>query len=183
MTFPLQLTILRILLIPVFIVAFYLPSPWKYEVTTIIFAVAAITDWFDGYLARRWQVTTAFGAFLDPVADKLLVATALILLQQTHTHIGFTLATLIIIGREIVISALREWMATCGQREQVAVSWLGKAKTMMQMIALTLLLYHQPILGWDIAQIGMFSLYFAAFLTLWSMMVYLRAALPTLLSR
>jgi CDP-diacylglycerol--glycerol-3-phosphate 3-phosphatidyltransferase/cardiolipin synthase len=183
MTFPLQLTILRIVLIPVFIITFYLPTPWNHEVTTVIFIIAALTDWFDGYLARRWQVTTAFGAFLDPVADKLLVATALILLLQTHTHLGFVLATLIIIGREIVISALREWMATCGQREQVAVSWLGKAKTMMQMIALTLLLYHQPILGWDIEQIGMICLYLAAFLTLWSMWVYLRAALPTLLSQ
>lgn len=181
MNLPNQLTVLRIFLIPVFIIAFYLPVTWKYELTTVIFIVASLTDWLDGYLARRWQLTTAFGAFLDPVADKLLVMTALILLLQTHADLGFALATLVIIGREIVISALREWMAACGQRERVAVSWLGKLKTTVQMIALTLLLYHNSLLGIDMAQLGIICLYLAAFLTLWSMVLYVRAALPELL--
>lgn len=180
MNFPNQLTVIRIILIPIFIVAFYLPVTWKYELTTAIFVVAAITDYFDGYLARRWQQYTAFGAFLDPVADKLLVATALILLLPTHSEIGFVLATIVIIAREIVISALREWMAIQGLRDKVAVAWLGKVKTTAQMVALTLLLYHKPVFGFNIELIGVWCLYVAACLTVWSMLHYLRAAAPTL---
>lgn len=177
MNFPNQLTVLRIILIPVFVVAFYLPVTWKYELTTAIFVVAAITDYFDGYLARRWNQYTAFGAFLDPVADKLLVATALILLLQTHAeNIGFVLATVVIIAREIVISALREWMATQGRRQQVAVAWLGKLKTTAQMVAITLLLYHKPLFGLDIELLGIWCLYVAVILTVWSMVEYLRSA-------
>lgn len=182
MNLPNQLTVLRIILIPVFITTFYLPVTWQHELTTSIFILAALTDWLDGYLARRWQMMTAFGAFLDPVADKLLVITALILLVPSHAEIGFMLATLVIIGREIVISALREWMAACGRRDQVAVSWLGKLKTTVQMIALTFLLYHKPLFGIAVEWLGAIGLYLAALLTVWSMVLYLRAALPTLSS-
>jgi CDP-diacylglycerol--glycerol-3-phosphate 3-phosphatidyltransferase/cardiolipin synthase len=176
MNFPNQLTVLRIILIPIFIIAFYLPITWRHELTTAIFVVAAITDYFDGYLARRWQQYTAFGAFLDPVADKLLVSTTLILLLPTHSDIGFVLATIVIIGREIIISALREWMATQGRREKVAVAWLGKVKTTAQMVALTLLLYHKPVFGFNIELIGVWCLYLAVILTVWSMLSYFRAA-------
>lgn len=176
MNFPNQLTVLRIILIPIFIIAFYLPVAWKYELTTAIFIVAAITDYFDGYLARRWNQYTAFGAFLDPVADKLLVATTLILLLPSHSDIGFVLATVVIIAREIIISALREWMATRGLRDKVAVVWLGKVKTTAQMVALTLLLYHKPLFGLNTELLGIWCLYVAVILTVWSMVEYLRAA-------
>lgn len=178
---PNLLTFLRIALIPVFVITFYLPVSWANILTTIIFALAAITDWFDGYLARKWGQTSAFGAFLDPVADKLIVAVALVLLVQADPSPWMAIPAAIIIGREITISALREWMAEIGQRAKVAVSNLGKIKTTAQITALLMLLFHQPLLGIPIYQIGYISLYLAAILTLWSMLIYLRAAWPILL--
>ncbi|RKZ91939.1 MAG: CDP-diacylglycerol--glycerol-3-phosphate 3-phosphatidyltransferase [Candidatus Parabeggiatoa sp. nov. 1] len=185
MNIPNLLTLLRILLIPVFVVTFYLPWSWANVLTTFIFGLAAITDLFDGYLARRWNQTSAFGAFLDPVADKLIVVVALVLIVQAdpnpHPSPWLAIPAAVIIGREITISALREWMAEIGQRAKVAVSIIGKIKTNAQMCALLMLLYHEPLFGLPIYEIGLLSLYVAAILTLWSMMVYLQAALPILL--
>jgi CDP-diacylglycerol--glycerol-3-phosphate 3-phosphatidyltransferase len=181
MNTPNLLTLLRIILIPILVGVFYLPWKWTNELTTLIFGLAAITDWFDGYLARRWNQTSAFGAFLDPVADKLIVAVALVLLVQAHPSPWMAIPAAIIIGREITISALREWMAELGQRATVAVSMVGKVKTTAQMTALLMLLYHEPLFGLPIYEIGFISLYIAAILTLWSMTIYLRAALPILL--
>ncbi len=183
-TIPNLLTLLRIALIPVFVLFFYLPLESAHLFTTAIFALAAITDWFDGYLARKWKETSAFGAFLDPVADKLMVAAALILIVDANptTYHGIWLAVpaLIIVGREITISALREWMAELGASATVAVSMMGKVKTSAQMAALILLLYQRPIGPLPTVQIGVVLLYVAAVLTLWSMVIYLRAAWPIL---
>jgi CDP-diacylglycerol--glycerol-3-phosphate 3-phosphatidyltransferase len=173
---PIILTLVRIGLIPIFVLAYYLPVSWANIATTAIFILAGITDWFDGYLARRLNQTSAFGAFLDPVADKLMVAVALVLLMQTHPHAMMAIPAAVIIGREIAVSALREWMAELGERAHVAVSFLGKYKTAVQMVALILLLYHAPLFGLDTPLIGFILLYAAAGLTLWSMLVYLRAA-------
>jgi len=178
---PNTLTLMRIFLIPIMVIVYYLPFANANVWATVIFAFAAITDWFDGYLARKWQQTSAFGAFLDPVADKLIVSVALILLVQTYNSIWITVAAAIIISREIVISALREWMAELGLRSKVAVSFLGKLKTTVQMLALILLLYQQPIAGIDLYWAGMICLGIAALLTLWSMYLYLSASLPLLL--
>lgn len=174
---PNTLTILRILLIPVLVVVFYIPFENHLLVAAGIFAAAAVTDWFDGYLARRLGQMTAFGAFLDPVADKLMVAIALVLLVERHDTLLFTLAACVIIGREIVISALREWMAELGKRTSVAVSYIGKVKTAFQMVAITGLLAINPATdeSWLLA-LCYLVLYAAAVLTLWSMVVYLRAA-------
>lgn len=180
LTIPNSLTLLRIVLIPVFILVFYLPFEWRYVASAAIFGIAAITDWLDGYLARRLNQTSAFGAFLDPVADKLMVAAALVMLVQAHPTVWFVIPAVIIVSREITISALREWMAEIGERAQVAVSVIGKIKTTVQMIALLLLLYHHDIGLFPTQQIGMALLYIAAALTLWSMMIYLKAAWPVL---
>jgi len=145
-----------------------------------VFLVAAITDWVDGYLARRLGQTSRFGAFLDPVADKLMVAAALVLLVEADPRPSLSIAALIIIGREITISALREWMAELGARAKVAVSMVGKFKTAAQMTAIVLLLYQAPLLGMDVYAAGLVLLYLAAALTLWSMLVYLHAAWPSL---
>lgn len=177
---PNLLTFLRIALIPVLVIVFYLPIKWANISVTIVFALAAITDWFDGYLARKWEQTSAFGAFLDPVADKLIVAVALVLLVQANPSPWMAIPAAIIVGREITISALREWMAEIGQRTTVAVSTLGKIKTSAQMTALLMLLYRDPLFGLPIYEIGYISLYVAAILTLWSMFIYLRAAWPIL---
>lgn len=181
---PNLLTLLRIALIPVFVLVFYLPYAWVHLATTAIFGLAAVTDWFDGYLARRLGQTSAFGAFLDPVADKLMVAVALVMLvdiNPTGLH-GALLAlpAAVIVGREIAISALREWMAELGERAQVAVSVIGKIKTTAQMLALLFLLYQKPIGVLDTLTLGLVALYVAAVLTLWSMVIYLRAAWPVL---
>ncbi len=144
----------------------------------IIFTTAAITDWIDGYLARKLNQSTPFGAFLDPVADKLMVAVALIVLLERYPHAWFTIPAMIIIGREIVISALREWMAEIGRRTSVAVSYVGKFKTTMQMIAIIVLLAQTTLLDSRIELIGFIALYLAAALTLWSMVIYLKAAWP-----
>jgi CDP-diacylglycerol--glycerol-3-phosphate 3-phosphatidyltransferase len=177
MNIPNFLTIMRILLIPVLVVVFYWPFPNHLLVAAGIFAVAAITDWFDGYLARRLSQMTAFGAFLDPVADKLMVSIALVLLVERHDTLLFTLPVCVIIGREIVISALREWMAELGERTSVAVSYIGKVKTAFQMVAITALLAIHPETsqGWLLA-LCYVVLYAAAILTLWSMTVYPKAA-------
>lgn len=177
---PNILTLLRIALIPIFIAIFYLPWEWRYVASASIFGVAAATDWLDGYLARKLNQFTPFGAFLDPVADKLIVAAALVLLLQAHATVIFALPALVIIGREIVISALREWMAELGKRTSVAVSYIGKVKTALQMISITVLLAVDPVAypQWDL--VGIVLLYIAAILTLWSMVVYLKAAWPEL---
>ena len=184
---PNILTVLRIVLIPVFILAYYLPTPWAPALTVILFVAAAITDWLDGYLARRLNQFSRFGAFLDPVADKLIVAAALVLLtaddrilSQVLDHRLFTVVVVIILGREITVSALREWMAELGERARVAVSFLGKLKTSGQMIAIPFLLYREPLFGLPVMRLGEILLYLAAALTLWSMLIYLRAAWPSL---
>ena len=179
-TIPNILTVLRIALIPVFVLVFYLPYSWSHVATTALFGLAALTDWFDGYLARKLQQTSPFGAFLDPVADKLIVAVALIMLVQTNPTMWFVVPAAVIVGREIAISALREWMAEIGERTQVAVSFIGKIKTTAQMIALLLLLYRQPLWGFPTNEVGVLLLYVAAILTLWSMVMYLKAAWPML---
>ncbi|MFK8069073.1 MAG: CDP-diacylglycerol--glycerol-3-phosphate 3-phosphatidyltransferase [Gammaproteobacteria bacterium] len=180
MNIPNILTLLRIVLIPVFVVVFYLPKEWAYEVSAIIFAVAAFTDLLDGYLARKLNQESSLGAFLDPVADKLMVSTVLIVLLQQHPTIWLAIPTAIIIGREITISALREWMAEVGARSQVAVSTLGKVKTTAQMIAIFCLVYRDPVGGLPTFTIGYVLLYIAAVLTVWSMCLYLIAAWPSL---
>ena len=180
---PNILTWLRILLIPVFVSVFYLSDHtlgfhYKDAVSTIVFMAAAATDWLDGYLARRLDQYSAFGAFLDPVADKLMVAAALIVLVKLGR--ADAIIAFIIIGREITISALREWMAKLGESKSIAVSMLGKIKTSFQMIAIVLLLYHEPLLGINCQVIGSMLLYLAALLTLWSMGYYLMLASPKL---
>jgi len=179
---PNILTLIRIGLVPVFVVIFYVPYEWSYMATAIIFALAAATDWLDGYLARSMGQTSAFGAFLDPVADKLMVATALVLLVQDEKTAWLSIPALIIIGREIAISALREWMSNLGERTSVAVSYIGKIKTFAQMFAIFLLLLHNPIANFPTREIGYVLIYAAAALTLWSMAIYLKAALPKLLN-
>lgn len=178
---PILLTWFRIVIIPVFFAVFYLPDSvlslhHKHMIGTLIFAFAAVTDWLDGYLARSWNQTSAFGAFLDPVADKLMVAAALVLLVSLG-HVDAVIA-FIIVGREITISALREWMAQLGESKSIAVSMLGKIKTTFQMIAILLLLYHEPLLGFSAHAIGTLLIYLAALLTLWSMVYYLILAMP-----
>jgi len=182
MGIPLILTWARIALIPVFVVVFYLPFKWASAVCAGIFLLAAITDWLDGYLARRLNQISAFGAFLDPVADKLMVAVALILLVQAHPTMIFTIPAAVIIGREIAVSSLREWMAEIGERASVAVSTVGKIKTTVQMIAILLLLFNEPIFQIPVLEVGLVLLYVSVFLTIWSMIVYLRAAWPSLMT-
>lgn len=177
---PNTLTLIRIILIPVFVIVFYVPHGWSNLLSTAIFGFAALTDWLDGYLARRLKQSSVFGAFLDPVADKLMVAVALVVLVQDNPTVLFTIPAAIIIGREIAISALREWMSEIGERTRVAVSIIGKIKTTAQMVAILLLLYKIPLGGFPTHEIGLFLLYIAAILTLWSMVVYIRAAWPIL---
>lgn len=169
-------------MLPFFVIFFYLPwDPWARYIAAAIFALACITDWFDGYLARRWNVTTALGAFLDPVADKILVATALVLIVARPDVVYIALPVAIIIGREIVVSALREWMAEVGARAKVAVGMLGKIKTTIQMIAITVLVVQNPDTTSIIGIAGYFLIYSAAALTLWSMLIYLKLAWPELM--
>lgn len=178
MNIPNILTSLRILLIPILVAVYYLPFSWSYIAAALLFMFAGFTDWLDGYLARKMDQSTPLGAFLDPVADKLIVTTSLVVLTAAFAHPLVTIPAVIIVGREIVISALREWMAELGKRSSVAVSWLGKVKTFFQMGAITLLLAGPP--GSLITQLGMLALAFAAVLTIWSMAIYLKAALPDL---
>jgi len=179
MNIPNLITVLRVVLIPIFILLFYLPYQWSYTAASSVFAFAAATDWLDGYLARRLEQSTPFGAFLDPVADKLMVAVALVLLVQEHANVWLTLPAAVIIGREIVVSALREWMAELGARAQVAVSNMGKWKTAAQMLALVILLANPSTLSFWVGA-GYTLLIVAAGLTLWSMVQYLAAAWPHL---
>ncbi|ULQ46283.1 CDP-diacylglycerol--glycerol-3-phosphate 3-phosphatidyltransferase [Flagellatimonas centrodinii] len=178
MTLPLLLTLLRVAAIPVVLALFYVPIPYARQVATVIYIAACITDWLDGYLARRWDQTSRFGAFLDPVADKLLVATSLVLLLKDRPDGILALLVCIIIGREITISALREWMADLGKRASVAVSWIGKWKTGFQMTAIGMMLWEQSTFGLPWYLMGYGLLFVAAVLTLWSMCLYLRAAWP-----
>jgi len=173
---PTWLTVLRIVMLPILIFVFYLDYYWARPVSCFIFILAGITDWLDGYLARLWNVESRFGAFLDPVADKLMVATALILMVEFDHSMWLTIPAIVIIGREITISALREWMAEMGQRGKVKVGWLGKVKTTAQIIALSLLLFLHDLFGLPIYKIGMVALYIATALTIWSMIGYMRAA-------
>ena len=180
---PNLVTLLRIVLIPLIVAVFYLPDAWlapdeKNLAATAIFIIAAVTDWLDGYLARKLNQMSAFGAFFDPVADKLVVVGALVILLYLN-RIDMVVA-LIIIGREIAISALREWMAQLGQAKSVAVAFVGKAKTTAQMVAIPLLLYEDPLLGIDCHGLGTVLSYVAALLTVISMLYYLRRALPLL---
>ncbi|AKC68198.1 MULTISPECIES: CDP-diacylglycerol--glycerol-3-phosphate 3-phosphatidyltransferase [Pandoraea] len=187
---PIFLTWLRIVLIPLVVGVYYLPTTWLSSVemnwvACAVFVLAALTDWFDGFLARRWNQTSAFGAFLDPVADKLMVAAALLMLLQMGRINA--LVALIIIGREITISALREWMAQIGASRSVAVHQLGKIKTAAQMVAIPLLLFNGTVawngLRFDSRFWGTWLIYVAAVLTLWSMLYYLRRAWPQIRER
>lgn len=180
MNIPNTLTLLRIILIPVLVLVFYLPVAWRYLGACAVFTAAALTDILDGYLARRLDQTSLLGAFLDPVADKLMVAVVLVLLVQADPRVWLALPAAVIIGREITVSALREWMAELGARSKVAVSVYGKVKTIAQMVALIFLLYRQPMLGLPIYEIGIGLLYLAALLTLISMYQYLASAWPKL---
>ena len=179
---PTSLTWLRIVLIPVFVGVYYLPDDWLSQagrnwIGMSVFAIAAITDWLDGYLARKWGETSAFGAFLDPVADKLMVAAALIMLVQLGRADAWL--AMIIIGREIAISALREWMAQLGRGRKTAVAFIGKVKTVAQMTAIIALLLYEPLIpGVSTSFVGTLALWIAAILTLWSMVHYLRLAAP-----
>ncbi len=181
---PNVLTLFRIVLIPVFVGVYLLPYAWVNVAAALIFALAAVTDWLDGYFARRLNQISAFGAFLDPVADKLMVAVALILIvdQNPTAWPGVWLAipAAVIVGREIAVSALREWMAELGARKTIAVSVIGKIKTATQMVAILFLLYQQPLLSVPVVAIGFALLYLSAILTLWSMIMYLQAAWPVL---
>lgn len=181
MNLPTILTWLRILIIPIMVLIYMLSNTWGHMLAAVLFALAGITDWLDGYLARSMNLSTPFGAFLDPVADKLVVTSALVMIvgmSNNDFNALMIVAAIIIVGRELVISALREWMAEIGKRRSVAVSYLGKIKTACQMIALVLLLWmnaHSPL--W-IGELGVVLLYIAAGLTLWTMIIYLRLAWP-----
>jgi len=177
---PNIITLLRIALIPVFIICFYLPFKYAHLITAIIFALACFTDWLDGFLARKLGQTSPFGSFLDPVADKLLVAASLLMLVGSKELPYITLPAIIIVSREIVISALREWMAEIGSRASVAVGLIGKIKTFMQMIAIVLLLAFNVHFTF-FTYLGIVILYMAAIMTVWSMVVYLRFAWPELM--
>ncbi|MGI8895213.1 MAG: CDP-diacylglycerol--glycerol-3-phosphate 3-phosphatidyltransferase [Casimicrobiaceae bacterium] len=181
---PIALTWLRIVMIPVFVAVYYVPDAWlspvaKNWTAMTVFSLAAITDWLDGYLARKWGEVSAFGTFLDPVADKLMVATALVLLVQLGR--AETYLAVIIIGREIAISALREWMAQLGKTRSIAVAFIGKVKTAAQMTAIIALLLWEPVIpGLSTPLLGAVALWIAVILTLWSMFHYLRLAAPHL---
>ncbi|HEY9571987.1 MAG TPA: CDP-diacylglycerol--glycerol-3-phosphate 3-phosphatidyltransferase [Pusillimonas sp.] len=186
MNLPIALTWLRIAMIPLIVALFYIPTDWisvpvRDTVAALAFIVAALTDWFDGWLARRWNQTSSFGAFLDPVADKLMVCAALLILLDLNRVDSFI--ALIIIGREITISALREWMAKIGASGSVAVHWLGKFKTAAQMVAIPCLLYWRPFQGVSLHLAGQVLIVIAAILTVWSMCYYLRRAWPEIRDR
>lgn len=177
---PNVLSLLRVFLIPVLVVLFFLPIESAPLWATIVFVVAAVTDWLDGYLARKWNQTSAFGAFIDPVADKLIVVVALIMVLYTKPVWYVLIPVILIIARELTVSALREWMAELGQRNVVKVSQMGKWKTTFQMIAISCLIFNNSLLELPIFEIGVGLLYVAAWLTLLSMFNYLQAAWPML---
>jgi CDP-diacylglycerol--glycerol-3-phosphate 3-phosphatidyltransferase len=177
---PNTLTWLRIFAIPLIVLLFYMPYPWADPAAGLLFAAAGVTDSLDGYLARRLGQTSRLGAFLDPVADKLIVAVALVLLVSKDARALIVLTAIIIIGREITISALREWMAEIGQRRKVAVSQLGKYKTILQIVGLSMMLYRWDLIGLPTYKLGVALTEVAAAATLVSMVAYLRAAWPEL---
>jgi CDP-diacylglycerol--glycerol-3-phosphate 3-phosphatidyltransferase len=177
---PNTLTWMRIAAIPLIVLLFYMRAPWADPAAGLLFAAAGVTDSLDGYFARRWQQTSRLGAFLDPVADKLIVAVALVLLVSKDARALIVLTAAIIIGREITISALREWMAEIGARRKVAVSQLGKYKTILQIVGLSMMLYRVPLVGLETYTIGVVFTEVAAAATLVSMVMYLRAAWPDL---
>ena len=180
---PNLLTFIRISLIPLVVVAFFSPFQWARPASAWLFIVAGVTDYLDGYLARRLNQTSSFGAFLDPVADKLIVSTALVLLVQADPTFTLAIVAAIIIGREITVSALREWMAEIGERAHVSVSMFGKLKTTGQIVGISMMLYRHDLLGLPIYRIGAVFLLIAAALTILSMIDYLRAAWPVIRSR
>lgn len=179
---PIALTWFRIVAIPLVVIVFYWPAPWARPAAGLLFGLAGITDYFDGYLARRLGQTSKFGAFLDPVADKLIVSTALVLIVQADPRWELAIVGAIIIGREITVSALREWMSQIGARAHVAVNYFGKWKTTFQIIGIALMLYRDPLplMTGEAYTVGEVLLYLAAALTLWSMVDYLRAAWPVM---
>jgi len=179
---PNILSLLRIALIPVLIGCYFLPSETASIWATIVFAIASLTDWLDGYLARKWDQTSAFGAFIDPVADKLIVAIALVLVLYKTPEWYVLIPVVIIIGREITVSALREWMAEVGERNAVKVSFVGKLKTAFQMVSIGCLIFHNSLFGLPIFDIGIALLYVASALTISSMWSYLKAAWPIMKS-
>ncbi len=174
------LTLFRIAAIPLVVVLFYSDIAHARPIAAILFGVAAITDFLDGWVARRYGQTSRFGEFLDPVADKLMVAIVLVLLVQGDPDWYVDIVAMIIIGREITVSALREWMATIGERANVKVSYAGKVKTVLQMFGIAFMVYQEPFLGIDIYALGFVLLMLAAGMTIWSMMIYLRAAWPSI---
>jgi CDP-diacylglycerol---glycerol-3-phosphate 3-phosphatidyltransferase len=174
---PTYLTFLRIFLIPLVVIVFYLPWQYSKAICTLLFLLAGLTDWLDGFLARKLRMESDFGAFLDPVADKLMVAIVLILIVQREPSPYLAIPTAIIIGREIAITSLREWMTKVGQRAKVKVSILSKWKTTLQMTSVSMLLYHEDIFGLPINTMGYWLLYLSAILTLWSMINYFVIAL------
>lgn len=180
---PNTLTWIRIVVIPLVVVVFFLPFWWARPAAAWLFVVAGVTDYFDGYLARKLNQTSSFGAFLDPVADKLMVSTALVLLVQAEPSVLLAVMAAIIIGREITVSALREWMAEVGERAHVAVSYFGKLKTTAQIVGISMMLYRYDLFGIPIYKVGHVCLLGAAVLTIWSMADYLRAAWPVLSTR
>jgi len=177
---PTVLTLIRIALIPLFVVVFFLPFWWARPAAAIIFSLAGITDWLDGYYARKLELTSSFGAFLDPVADKLMVAVALVLIVQTDHRLIISLSAAVIIGREIAISALREWMAELGRRHHVAVTGVAKLKTIFQITALIMMIFKLDLWILPMYPLGSVLLVLAAALTLWSMFIYLKAAWESL---
>jgi CDP-diacylglycerol--glycerol-3-phosphate 3-phosphatidyltransferase len=177
---PNILTWIRIATIPVFVYCFFSEIEFARPIAGVLFGFAAITDLLDGYAARKLGQTSRFGAFLDPVADKLMVTIALVLLVQGDPRVTVAMIAVVIIGREITVSALREWMATVGERSRVAVSWTGKVKTTLQMFGIAFMVYQSPLFGIAIYPIGYWLLVAASVMTLWSMYLYLRAAWPTL---
>jgi CDP-diacylglycerol--glycerol-3-phosphate 3-phosphatidyltransferase len=179
-TIPTAITLFRIGLIPLFVIVFYLPYPWADLAAAGIFAFASITDWVDGYLARALKQESSFGAFLDPVADKLMVVVAIVLIVERHPSIYIAIPSVIIVAREISVSALREWMAQLGSRAAVQVSFIGKAKTTTQLISILLMIYSEPYFDLPTFQIGLAGYYLAAFFTVVSMVQYLRAAWPVI---
>ncbi len=180
LTLPTMLTLFRIVLVPVLVAVFYWQHPWSNVLACAVFVLGALTDWLDGWIARRYDMYSAFGAFLDPVADKLAVTFALFLVTQRHPTVWMALLSAIIVGREITISALREWMAQMGSHGLVKVAALGKIKTIVQMIAISFVLFYEDLLGIPIFKIGEWLLAIAAALTLWSGFDYIRAAWPTM---
>lgn len=180
LTIPTAITFFRILLIPCFVMVFYLPLEYSHLYAAIIFFIAGVSDWVDGYLARALNQESPFGAFLDPVADKLMISVAIILIVQSHPTIWVAIPSAIIISREITISALREWMAEIGERAAVKVSMVGKIKTSAQMLSIFLIIIEPSVLDFPLFTIGLTLYYVAAILTLYSMFLYLFAAWPTI---